>query len=94
MENQFTSARLKAAQSLKQHHQHPWSPRLRQAQHRVFYYKTWVSQYKNLQNFALNRQKLQLTNQEDPKNLREARQLLRQAQQHLKATINNADKIR
>ena len=48
MENNFTSARLNAARQLNNRPRHPWSPKLRQAQLTVFYYKMWISQYLSL----------------------------------------------
>jgi len=94
LETQFTLARLKAEKTLQRTSRHPWSPRLRQAQMLVTYYKQWVSQYKTQRNLQTNRQRLQLENIPDPKNLTQAQHYLRQAQKTLKETINHAQQLR
>jgi len=94
LEEQFTTARLKAEKPLKTMHRHPWSPALRNAQLTVYYYKMWVSQHRTSQDSSVQRQRLQLKQIRDPTTLKQAQHLLRQAQQHLKQVILKADTIR
>ena len=94
LERQFTTARLKAAQQLKQKSKHPWSPILRKAQHTVTYYKIWLSQFRTSQNMTQQRQRLVLGPMEDPTSHTQAQQFLRRAQKHLRDVILTSQTLR
>ena len=94
LESQFTAARLSAERSLRRPYILPWSPKLKEAQMTVFYYKLWLSQYKTNVNFQSQRDKLQLHKITEPHTIKQAQQYLRQAQKHLKETQLNADQLR
>ena len=94
LEQQYTLARLQAEKSLQHHPQHPWSPKLRNAQLTVSYYKIWLSQFRNSLDLSSQRDRLSLQNMADPTSHTHAQHLLRKAQKQLRETITQAQDLR
>ena len=46
LEEEFTKIKQQAEQRLVKQYMHPWSPKLKQAQQTVYYYKLWLSEFR------------------------------------------------
>ena len=94
LEQSFTEARLQAERSLHKHSKHPWSPKLRQAQLKVLYYKLWLSQYRTGRDYTPHRARLPIAQLDRPQSQQETQQRLRQAQKQLREAKVQAQKLR
>ena len=84
MEQSLTQAKLQAERTIQNHSRHPWSPKLRQAQLQVYYYKSWLSQYRTGKDYTTQRSRLSINGVTLPNNKHETQVLLRLAQKQLR----------
>jgi len=89
LEQEFTTARLKAESSIRRQTVHPWSPTLRNAHMYAYYYKLWLSQFKTKRSYQRQRDQLSISPQNIPHTQKQAQQYLREAQQSLKEVKRN-----
>ena len=94
LEEEFSTARLNAEKRISKQPHHPWSPKLKNAQLSVYYYKLWVSQFKTSHDYHQQRDRLSLPSTRTPTTHRQAQKFLREAQKHLKEVKMNAQKLR
>ena len=94
LENSFAQARLAAERVLHKYSRHPWSPKMRQAQLQVLYYKLWLSQYKTGNDYTTQHNRLNLKDVHAPDSKQATQRLLRQAQNQLRQVKLQATLLR
>ena len=86
LEKEFTDQKLQAEKRMIKKYTCPWSPTLKIAQLRVYYYKLWLSQYQTGKDYHKQRARLSLSSPKDPTTKQQAQTSLREAQKALKET--------
>ena len=94
LEEEFTKIRKKAENRLVKQYAHTWSPQLKQAQHQVYYYKLWLSEFRTGKRYDAQRDRLSIPSPTIPLNQRQAQKHLRQAQHSLKKVKLQSQQLR